>query len=351
MNLKYWAIGGGVGLLLLLLLQQLQPVLMPFIVAMFLAYMGDPLVDRLEERGLGRTLGVCLVFLVITVLLLLLLGLVMPLFLDQLDKFVRSLPARVLWLQNTILPWLQQQGWLSSAGFSEAELKDLLQAHWQQASKVVLNTLKQVSSSGMAIALWLTNLFLIPVVTFYLLRDWDILVAKVKALLPIAWQGKTSQVVIECDEVLSAFLRGQLLVMLSLGAIYSLGLSIAGVQMALLLGIGAGLASVVPYMGAIVGIGSASLAAYFQFGDLMSVLPVFLVFGIGQMLESMVLTPLLVGDKIGLHPVAVIFAVMAGGQLGGFIGILIALPVAAVLLVCLRHLHQRYLSSGFYRES
>lgn len=336
---------------LLFLLHQLQPVLMPFIVAMFLAYMGDPLVDRLEEKNIGRTWGVCLVFLVLGVLLLLAVVLVVPLFLDQLEKFIQTIPARILWLQNTLFPLLQKYGLLSSNGFTEEELKNLLQSHWQQASKVALNTLKQISSSGMAIAIWLTNLFLIPVVTFYLLRDWDILVAKVKTLLPLAWQGKTQQIVTECDEVLSAFLRGQLLVMLSLGAIYSLGLTLAGVQMALLLGIGAGLASVVPYMGMIVGIVCASLAAYFQFGDLISVLPVLLVFGVGQVLESMFLTPLLVGDKIGLHPVAVIFAVMAGGQLGGFIGILIALPVAAVLLVCLRHLLQRYQSSGFYRES
>jgi predicted PurR-regulated permease PerM len=147
---------------------------------------------------------------------------------------------------------------------------------------------------------------------------------------------------------LSAFIRGQLLVMFALAIIYSIGLSIVGLDLALLLGITAGLASVVPYLGAIVGIVSASLAAYLQFGEVMPLVYVGIVFGVGQMLEGMLLTPVLVGDKIGLHPVAVIFAIMAGGQLAGFVGILLALPIAAVMMVFVRHFHEQYKESDLY---
>ena len=150
------------------------------------------------------------------------------------------------------------------------------------------------------------------------------------------------------DEVLGAFLRGQLLVMLALGMIYSIGLWFVGLNVALVVGMIAGLASIVPYLGFIIGIASAIAAALVQFGDVTTFVYIAIVFGIGQALESMLLTPMLVGDKIGLHPVAVIFAIMAGGQLFGFVGILVALPVAAMIMVLLRHLHRRYKSSSMY---
>ena len=156
------------------------------------------------------------------------------------------------------------------------------------------------------------------------------------------------EVSLECHEILGAFIRGQLMVMLALGVIYSIGLSVVGLDLALLLGLLAGLASIVPYLGFIVGIFAASLAAYFQFQELLPLVWVAVVFGVGQMLESMILTPLLVGDRIGLHPVAVIFAVMAGGQLAGFVGILLALPVAAVIMVWMRHIHSHYKHSELY---
>jgi predicted PurR-regulated permease PerM len=174
--------------------------------------------------------------------------------------------------------------------------------------------------------------------------------ARIKAMLPLRWQPATTRLAGECDEVLSAFLRGQLMIMLALGIIYSCGLWLAGLKLALLIGMLAGLASVVPYLGFVVGIVSASIAALVQFHDWMPLVYVAMVFGVGQMLEGMVLTPLLVGDKIGLHPVAVIFAVLAGGQLFGFVGVLLALPVAAVVMVLLRHAHDNYLQSLFYSE-
>ncbi|MFT5520940.1 MAG: hypothetical protein ACI9IA_001540 [Enterobacterales bacterium] len=157
-----------------------------------------------------------------------------------------------------------------------------------------------------------------------------------------------TQLASEMDDVLGAFLRGQLLVMLALGIIYSVGLWMIGLNVALIIGMIAGLASIVPYLGFIVGIAAAIIAAVVQFGDFSVLLYVVIVFGVGQMLESMLLTPLLVGDKIGLHPVAVIFAIMAGGQLFGFVGILVALPVAAVIMVLLRYMTQQYKLSAAY---
>ncbi|MEH6473635.1 MAG: AI-2E family transporter, partial [Halopseudomonas sp.] len=189
---------------------------------------------------------------------------------------------------------------------------------------------------------------LIPVVAFYLLRDWDRMVAQVGALLPRSIEPHVNRWASECDEVLGAFIKGQLLVMLCLGAFYAIGLGLVGLDLALILGVVAGLASIVPYMGFIIGIGASLIAAMLQFNELYYLLLVGLVFGAGQVLEAVVLTPVLVGDKIGLHPVAVIFAIMAGGQLFGFTGVLLALPVAAVVMVLLRHLHQGYRDSELY---
>jgi predicted PurR-regulated permease PerM len=189
---------------------------------------------------------------------------------------------------------------------------------------------------------------LIPVLTFYLLRDWDILVARFRELLPRRHAEKVTQISLECDDMLAGFIRGQLLVMSALSLIYTVGLMIIGVELALLLGVIAGVVSFVPYLGLIVGVVLSGLAALLQFGDWMPVVYVVIVFSVAQMIEGMVLTPRFVGERIGLHPVAVIFAVLAGGQLFGFTGVLLALPVAAVVVVLLKHAHERYVSSDLY---
>jgi predicted PurR-regulated permease PerM len=198
---------------------------------------------------------------------------------------------------------------------------------------------------------WLANLVLIPVVTFYLLRDWHIVIERVHELLPRRSEPHIVRLASEADTMLGAFLRGQLSVMTALAVVYSLGLWIVGLDLALLIGLIAGLVSFVPYLGFITGIALAGIAAYLQFQELLPLVWVALVFGIGQMLEGMLLTPWLVGDKIGLHPVAVIFAIMAGGQLFGFVGVLLALPVAAVLMVILREARRRYIDSTLYASS
>ena len=197
---------------------------------------------------------------------------------------------------------------------------------------------------------WMMNLVLIPVVTFYLLRDWDLLVKGIGELLPRNIESTVKQLAKEINEVLGAFIRGQMMVMFALGVIYTAGLWLLGLDLAFIIGMAAGLLSIVPYLGTMAGLVAAALAAVFQFQDLFHVVMVLLVFTFGQTLEGMVLTPRLVGDRIGLHPVAVIFAILAGGQLFGFLGILLALPVTAALNVLVRHLRDEYTKSTLYHE-
>ncbi|WP_255210671.1 AI-2E family transporter [Methylogaea oryzae] len=230
------------------------------------------------------------------------------------------------------------------------QLTTMLSQHWQQAGGVATAVLQSLSQSGMAVIHWLMNLLLVPVVSFYLLRDWDQLVRHVHELLPRRVAETAESLAEEADEVLGAFLRGQLLVMLAMSSYYSIALWIVGLDVALLVGMMAGLVGFIPYMGAIVGIGSGCLAALVQFQDASHLMPVLIVFGIGHVLEGTVLTPRLVGNKIGLHPVAVIFSALAGGQLFGFLGVLLALPAASVVMVLLRHAHELYLGSAWYAE-
>lgn len=332
------------------LLLLLWPIMTPFLIAMILAYLGDPLVDRLETYRMNRTSAVCVVFATLTLFTTLALLLIVPALIHQLVALVHGIPASAVWLQSQLHVLLQSAGIPVWEAVSAAEIQALVQQNWMQAGKYLSVFLNKLTSSSVSLVAWVGNLVLIPVVSFYLLRDFDDIVARVRKLLPRAIEPDVSLIAKRCDEVLSAFLRGQLIVMLALGLIYTVGLGLVGLELALLIGFCAGLASIVPYLGVIIGLLSASFAAYFQFNDLMAVLPVLVVFGIGQLLEGFVLTPLLVGDKIGLHPVAVIFAIMAGGQLAGFAGVLIALPVAAMLLVVAKYFSEKYMRSDFYQN-
>lgn len=328
----------------------LAPILTPFVLSALLAYIGDPIVDRLERRGLKRTLAVVVVFALFFVLLLVALLVLLPLLERQLVALAQLVPRIIDWLEGTVLVRVGGlMGW-EPGSFDIGALRELLTAHWQKAGGLLVALLGNVSKSGLAIIGWLASAVLVPVVTFYMLRDWDILVERVRNLLPRAVEPAVAEVVGECDAVLAEFLRGQLLVMGALALVYTLGLWIVGLDLALLVGIISGLVSFVPYMGFMLGIVLASVAALFQFHELLPLLFVAMVFSVGQMLEGMVLTPLLVGDRIGLHPVAVIFAVLAGGQLFGFLGILLALPVGAVAVVLLRRVHRGYIESELYEQ-
>lgn len=328
----------------------LAPVLTPFLMAALIAYLGSPLVERLQGARLSRTSAVVLVFVLFTLAVLILLLFLGPLLVKQIEAaLVVQLPHTLDWLQGTALPFLGGlAGVETETLFDIEQLKESLTAHWREAGGLAARVLESVTRSGLALFGWLVNLVLIPVVAFYLLRDWHGLIGRIDQMLPRDWAPTIRQLAGESDTVLGAFLRGQLLVMLALGLVYTLGLWIVGLELALLIGLLAGLVSFVPYLGFTIGVLAALLAGWFQFQEFMPLLWVVVVFGVGQLLESLVLTPKLVGDSIGLHPVAVIFAVMAGGQLFGFVGVLLALPVASVVMVLVRYAYRQYLDSDVY---
>lgn len=320
----------------------LSPILTPFLISALLAYMADPVVDRLEQWRVPRTLAVVIVFILIALIVLVVVLVLFPIFQRQILGFVPKIPGYVDWIEKTAAPWLQQQFGQDMPKLDVAAIKEQLMKHWQQLGNWAGIVLAKIMKSGALLLGWLLSLALIPIVTFYLLRDWDIVVDRIYHLFSPKLQPRVKQFAQETDEVLASFFRGQLLVMLALSLLYSVGLSILGLDLATPIGVMAGMVSFVPYLGFIIGLLSAGAAALMQFQDPTILLWVLVVFMVGQLLESFVLTPRLVGDRIGLHPVAVIFSVMAGGQLFGFFGILLALPVAAVLNVLFRQLLQHY---------
>ena len=326
------------------LLYLLAPVLTPFLVSGLLAYLGNPVVSRLVRWHLPRPLAVSLVFLLFLLSLLVLLLYLIPAIQNQIMQFIDKMPVYLDWLQNTALPRLQ--AWLGvKLVFNMEMIRKALTEHWREAGDVASSVILYITRSGWSVIGWFANLMLIPVVTFYLLLDWEKAQARALALIPARMQARARELARETDEVLGSFLRGQLLVMLSLAIFFSVSLSFMGLDLALPIGVLAGLVSFVPYMGFISGLLASTLAAYLQFHDALSLLWVAGIFLVGQVLESFWLTPRLVGNRIGLHPVTVIFAIMAGGQLFGFTGVLLALPAAAVLKVWLRNAHQFYNSN------
>jgi len=328
----------------------LSPVLMPFAVAAMLAYLGDPLANRLQRLGMSRAWAATVVFVVLLLVLIGVLLLLIPLISRQIENLIENLPRYAQWAQQTAWPWIQQKLHLDPRMFDSDQLLVAFKAHMGSIGGFATSVLGKVSRSGMDIVLWLTNLVLIPVVAFYLLRDWHRLVGMIDRMLPRWIEPTIAHLAHESDKVLGAFVRGQLLVMLALGIFYGAGLSLVGLSVGLLIGIVAGLLSFVPYLGFIVGFGAAIIAVLVQYGDWTHVLLICGVFAVGQLLEGYVLVPRLVGGKIGLHPVAVIFAVLAGGYLFGFLGVLLALPAASVIMVLLRYLLERYRLSELYTE-
>jgi len=329
---------------LLVLLYFLGPILMPFALSAGFAYLGDPLVDRLQRYRLSRTAAVIVVFVALSAALLPALVVLAPMLFEQLRTFVGHIPDYLVWIQDRGLPAIGIRLPVELR-FDADNLRRVVSENLPQAGGIAKDLLGGLARSGGALLAFFAGLLLVPVVTFYLMRDWDRLVEWIDQNLPARHRDTVRALARESDSVLAGFLRGQLLVMLSLSVIYSAGLSIVGVDLALLIGIGAGLVSFVPYLGFISGLLAAGIAVLAQMPGWMPLAWVVVVFMIGQVIESSLLTPWLVGDRIGLHPVAVIFAVMAGGQLFGFIGVLLALPAAAVAAVLLRHVMEQWRQS------
>ena len=326
----------------------LAPVLTPFAVAAMFAYLFDPLTRRLQRWHLGRSAATTIVFIGLILLLILVLVLLIPYLQRQIATLIGNLPKWIGWLQSDAVPWFNARFDLNLEIPDVQQLLAVLQQHWKEAGGVVATVLALVSKSGFAIIEWVVQLVVVPVAFFYLLRDWDIMIARIHDVLPRAFEPTITRLVHEADTTLSGFVRGQLSVMIVLGTLYAIALWAVGLDIGPLIGMIAGLISFVPYLGGIVGVLMGVIAALAQYHNWLHVILVLVVFGIGNLIEGYVLVPRLVGEKIGLHPLAVIFAVLAGGQLFGFLGVLLALPVASVAMVALRYLYVRYRASELY---
>ena len=267
------------------LIYLLAPILTPFLIAAILAYVGDPLVDRLETYKIPRTLAVTIVFLVLTLMAVIALIILVPLLEKQIAILIQKIPSYGQVIQKDFIPWLHQRFGIDIQ-FNAGTLMTSLQGHWREAGGIATTAASYLTRSGAIVMGFIASLVLIPVVTFYLLRDWDVLVARVNELLPRKSEPVISQLAKQSDEVLGSFLRGQILVMLALGIIYSIGLGIVGLELALLIGLIAGLVSFVPYLGFIVGIAIAGIAAVFQFHDFIHIIYVAIVFAVGQMAKA-----------------------------------------------------------------
>lgn len=337
---------------LLVMLYLLGPVLTPFLTAAILAYMCDPLVDKLSILGykkyqFGRTIATGLVMMGLVGIITLLLLIIIPLLQKESQLIIERLPSFITNIRTTVEPWLQKHFGISLA-IDSTQIQEVITKNWKTAGNVLGDVLKTAGTNSMALVGIIANILLLPVVLFYLLRDWDELTAGVGNLIPRQIIGKTTEIAQEIDQMLAEFLRGQFTVMIIMSVFYAAGLWLTGLDMALPIGIIAGLLGFIPYLGPAIGMGLALLVGVLHFDSIGQLIPVLLVFGVGQLIESNFITPKLVGDRIGLHPVVVIFALLAGGQLFGFVGVLLALPVSAAIAVGLRHTKDSYFDSDAY---
>jgi predicted PurR-regulated permease PerM len=350
---KRFAVWGLISGLIVLALWLLAPVLAPFVVASVLAYALTPLVNRMDRAARGRVprlLAVVVVELLFGVLALGMLLLIVPILAKELPLMRQQVPVLLDGINAGLQPWLAQWGIHLSLDLASLKnfLMKYLNANVEELAGSVLASVKLGGSVAFAL---IGNAILIPVALFYLLMDWERFISKLRDLVPRRMRGGVDSFLTEADEVLGQYLRGQLLVMAILAVGYSIGLSLFGLDLAVPIGVFTGLAIFVPYLGFGIGLVLATLAGLLEFsggGVVYPLVMVAVVYGIGQMVESLYLTPTLVGERIGLHPLAVIFALLAFGQLFGFVGVLIALPASAVLLVAIRRVRASYLASPLY---
>ena len=349
-TLKRILIIGGLALFLWIL-YLLKPVVIPFIIAFFIAYLFSPLVDRLQKIGLPRWFSIGTVFIGIGVAVTMAFWYIVPLIWKQLVIARDSIPVGINWINSTFLPWVSntfnvEQMEIDTNHMSTIVM-DYIQTNYSTDSLQAMAL--RIAQSGLNFIQIGGTVVLIPIIAFYFLLDWRRMLDSLRRLIPRPYEKTTLEIATECHSVLGAFVKGQFLVMILLGIVYAVGLQLIGLDVGLIIGMIAGLASIIPYLGFAVGIVAAVIATLLQFGvDWMQLALVLVVFMIGQGVEGYVLQPFLLGDKIGLSPVAVVFAVLAGAQLAGFLGMLIALPVAAVIVVLLRHARDSYEKSQLY---
>ena len=339
--------------LIIWVLYLLKPVVVPFIGAFLIAYLFSPLVDKLHNIGLPRWLSISLVFIGIGVAIFLAMWFLVPLVWEQLMYAKNNIPSNIHWVNYTFLPWLSETFNLVPMEIDTEQMSAAIMEYIQTnySADSIQAMLLKVAQSGLNFIQIGGTIVLIPIIAFYFLLDWERMLENMRRLIPRKYEKSTLTIVGECHEVLGAFVKGQFLVMFLLGVVYAVGLQLVGIEVGIIIGMIAGLASIIPYLGFAVGIISAIVACLFQFGlDWVHLALVLVVFMVGQAIEGYILQPFLLGDKIGLSPVAVVFAVLAGAQLAGLLGMLIALPVAAIIVVLLRHARENYEKSNLYRN-
>ena len=325
----------------------LAPVLTPFLVAAVLAYALHPLVERLAAQRVPRVVAVALVEVAALVAMLAVLLLIVPILSKQLPLLREQIPLFAERLNNGLSPWLARLG--IEVALDTASIKAFvfkyLDANFEEWFATALSSARIGGSIVLAV---FGNLLLVPMVLFYLLMDWPNLLRRIASLVPPRMVARVSGFFGECDAMLGQYLRGQLLVMVTLAIFYSVGLALFGFDLAVPVGVFTGLAVFVPYVGFALGLAFALISGVLQFAGWHGLVGVAVVYGAGQLLESFVLTPRLVGERIGMSPLTVIFALLAFGHLFGFVGVLIALPVSAVLVVAVRRLRAVYLASELF---
>lgn len=340
----------AIGILLVALFVLLGPVLAPFVAAAIIGYVLNPGVDWLTERRIPRVTAVMLIIIATFILIIALLLIVVPILRAEIPLLQQRLPSLLDKIDAILGPWLAQLGMkvqLDSAGVKQM-LAEKLAAGSAELGPAFLSSLKV---GGMAVMGWIATIVLVPVVLFYLLLDWHAMLARLALMVPRRWISLVTSMAVEADSLLAQYLRGQLLVMLVLATYYSVALAIAGFDVALPVGLLTGLLVFIPYIGFGIGLLLAVVAAILQFDGLHGLIAIAVIYGCGQVIEGFYLTPRLVGERIGLHPLAVIFALLAFGQLFGFVGILLALPASAILSVIVKRLREHYLQSPFYGQS
>lgn len=345
---EQWLAWAGVILVCIVAVYLLRAILLPFVVGFAVAYLLDPAADRLEAIGLSRTLATTVITATFFIIVIVLLLVLFPLLEKQTVGFLARVPDYADRIRGLTLPLIE--GRIPGVDAQDLEgMRSFATGFAKQSVTWLGNALANVWRGGIALFNFLSLVFVTPVVAFYLIRDWDRIVTKIDDLLP-----RRSAEVIRVqmrliDEALSGFVRGQGTVALTLGIIFAIGWSLVGLEFGLLIGLGAGLLAFIPYVGAIIGFGSAFIVALVQFGfDPLHLSLVAAVFVVGQTLDGLFLTPHLVGGRIGLHPAWVMFALMAGGALFGLVGILLAVPAAAVIAVLVRFSIGRYHESELY---
>jgi predicted PurR-regulated permease PerM len=348
---KTAAAWGAIAAAIVLVVWLLGPVLTPFVVAAVLAYALTPLVNKLDHAGRGRIpriLAVLIVELLFIIAVLAIALLIVPILAKEIPLLREQLPVLAERLNAWAAPLLKSLGLNISLDVAsvKAFVLKYLNANIDDGVAALLSSLKVGGSVALAL---IGNAILIPVALFYLLMDWANFVKRAVQLVPPRLRSAFDGFMNEADEVLGQYLRGQMLVMLILAVFYTIGLALFGLDLALPIGVFTGLAIFIPYIGFGIGLILALLAGLLEFASIKAVIMVAAVYGSGQLIESLFLTPRLVGERIGLHPLAVIFALLAFGQLFGFVGVLIALPASAVLLVAIRRIQAQYLASDLYR--